>query len=137
MSKSGLKLDRLRFQASPCDQAANRLIVITAGYFHEIDHMDTGLLVIMMTVMMTVVSVAYWRWNSRVTEKNVSFRSEVFTLAQQPELKEEDIPVLHQLNEEYSRVARLVERVLVSIDTTGVTSVPQPSEDGDFMIERG
>lgn len=42
MSKSGLKLDRLRFQASPCDQAANRLIVITAGYFHEIDHMDTG-----------------------------------------------------------------------------------------------
>ena len=90
----------------------------------------------MMTVMMTVVSVAYWRWNSRVTEKNVSFRSEVFTLAQQPELKEEDIPVLHQLNEEYSRVARLVERVLVSIDTTGVTSVPQPSEDGDFMIEK-
>ncbi len=86
--------------------------------------------------MMTVVSVAYWRWNSRVTEKNVSFRSEVFTLAQQPELKEEDIPVLHQLNEEYSRVARLVERVLVSIDTTGVTSVPQPSEDGDFMIEK-
>ena len=74
-----------------------------------------ALLVIMMTVMMTVVSVAYWRWNSRVTEKNVSFRSEVFTLAQQPELKEEDIPVLHQLNEEYSRVARLVERVLVSI----------------------
>lgn len=52
------------------------------------------------------------------------------------ELKEEDIPVLHQLNEEYSRVARLVERVLVSIDTTGVTSVPQPSEDGDFMIEK-
>ena len=95
-----------------------------------------ALLVIMMTVMMTVVSVAYWRWNSRVTEKNVSFRSEVFTLAQQPELKEEDIPVLHQLNEEYSRVARLVERVLVSIDTTGVTSVPQPSEDGDFMIEK-
>ncbi len=90
----------------------------------------------MMTVMMTVVSVAYWRWNSRVTEKNVSFRSEVFTLARQPELKEEDIPVLHQLNEEYSRVARLVERVLVSIDTTGVTSVPQPSEDGDFMIEK-
>ena len=36
-------------------------------------------------------------------------------LFQQPELKEEDIPVLHQLNEEYSRVARLVERVLVSI----------------------
>ena len=93
-----------------------------------------ALLVIMMTVMMTVVSVAYWRWNSRVTEKNVSFRSEVFTLARQPELKEEDIPVLHQLNEEYSRVARLVERVLVSIDTTGVTSVPQPSEDGDFMV---
>ena len=90
----------------------------------------------MMTVMMTVVSVAYWRWNSRVTEKNVSFRSEVFTLAQQPELKEEDIPILHQLNEEYSRVARLVERVLVSIDTTGVTSVPQPSEDGDSMIEK-
>ena len=90
----------------------------------------------MMTVMMTVVSVAYWRWNSRVTEKNVSFRSEVFTLAQQPELKEEDIPILHQLNEEYSRVARLVERILVSIDTTGVTSVPQPSEDGDSMIEK-
>ena len=84
----------------------------------------------MMTVMMTVVSVAYWRWNSRVTEKNVSFRSEVFTMAQQSELKEEDVPILHQLNEEYSRVARLVERVLVSIDTTGVTSVPQPSEDG-------
>ncbi|MFR1411401.1 MAG: hypothetical protein ACLSUW_03260 [Akkermansia sp.] len=94
------------------------------------------LLVIMMTVMMTVVAVAYWRWESRVTERNISFRSEVFTLAQQPELKEEDIPVLHQLNEEYSRVARLVERVLVSIDTTGVTSVPQPSEDGDFMIEK-
>lgn len=46
----------------------------------------------MMTVMMTVVSVAYWRWNSRVTEKNVSFRSEVFTMAQQSELKEEDVP---------------------------------------------
>lgn len=91
----------------------------------------------MMTVMMTVVSVAYWRWNSRVTEKNVSFRSEVFTMAQQSELKEEDVPILHQLNEEYSRVARLVERVLVSIDTTGVTSVPQPSEDGESMIEKG
>ena len=90
----------------------------------------------MMTVMMTVVSVAYWRWNSRVTEKNVSFRSEVFTMAQQSELKEEDVPILHQLNEEYSRVARLVERVLVSIDTTGVTSVPQPSEDGESMIEK-
>lgn len=90
----------------------------------------------MMTVMMTVVAVAYWRWNSRVTEKNVSFRSEVFTMAQQSELKEEDVPILHQLNEEYSRVARLVERVLVSIDTTGVTSVPQPSDDGESMIEK-
>lgn len=95
-----------------------------------------ALLVIMMTVMMTVVAVAYWRWNSRIMEKNVSFRSEIFTTATQSELKEEDVPTLHQLNEEYSRVARVVERVLVSIDTTGVTSVAQPSEDGQSMIEK-
>lgn len=90
----------------------------------------------MMTMMMTVVSVAYWRWNSRVTEKSVSFRSEVFTTAQKPELREEDVPILNQLNEEYTRVARLVERVLVSIDTTGVTNIAQPSEDGQFMVEK-
>lgn len=90
----------------------------------------------MMGMMMTVVAVAYWRWNSHVSEKSVSFRSEVFTTAQEPELKEKDVPILNQLNEEYSRVARLVERVLVSIDTTGVTNVAQPSEDGQFMVEK-
>lgn len=90
----------------------------------------------MMTMMMTIVAVAYWRWNSRVTKKSVSFRSEVFTTAQQPELKKEDVPILSQLNEEYMRVARLVERVLVSIDATGVTNIAQPSEDGQFMVEK-
>ena len=90
----------------------------------------------MMTVMMTVVAVAYWRWDSRVTERNISFRSEVFTTAQESELKDTDIPTLHQLNEEYSKVAQLVERVLVSIDTTGVTNVTQPSEDGQSVIEK-
>lgn len=90
----------------------------------------------MMTVMMTVVAVAYWRWESRVTERNISFRSEVFTTAQESELKDTDIPTLHQLNEEYSKVAQLVERVLVSIDTTGVTNVTQPSEDGQSVIEK-
>lgn len=95
-----------------------------------------ALFVIMMTVMMTVVTIAYWRWNSRVAEKNTFFRSEVFTLASQSELREEDVPILHQLNNEYSRVARLVEQVLVSIDTTGVTSVSQPSADGESMVEK-
>lgn len=90
----------------------------------------------MMTVMMTVVAVAYWRWDSRVTERNISFRSEVFTTAQESELKDTDIPTLHQLNEEYSKVAQLVERVLVSIDTTGVTNVTQPSEDGQSVHEK-
>lgn len=77
-----------------------------------------------------------WRWESRVTERNISFRSEVFTTAQESELKDTDIPTLHQLNEEYSKVAQLVERVLVSIDTTGVTNVTQPSEDGQSVIEK-
>lgn len=95
-----------------------------------------ALLVIMMTIMMTVVTVAYWRWNSRVTDKNISFRSEVYTTAQESELKEKDVPILHQLNEEYTKVARLVERVLVSIDTTGVTNVTQPAEDGKSMVEK-
>lgn len=90
----------------------------------------------MMTVMMTVVAVAYWRWESRVMERNISFRTEVFTMAQESELKNKDVPILHQLNEEYSKVAQLVERVLVSIDTTGVTSVSQPSEDGQSMVEK-
>lgn len=95
-----------------------------------------ALLIIMMTVMMTVVTVAYWRWDSRMTERPASFKTETFTMAQKSELTERDIPILHQLDAEYTKVAKLVERVLVSIDTTGVTNITQPSEDGKSVIEK-
>ncbi len=94
------------------------------------------LLVIMTTIMMTLVAVAWWRWNSRVKPEHVTFRSETYTLAVEPQIKEQDLPILHELNDEYIRVARLVEKVLVSIDTTGVTRVSELSKDGKSTVEK-
>ncbi len=90
----------------------------------------------MMTIMMTLVAVAWWRWNSRVTDDGMAFRADTYTLAPESELKESDLPALHELNAEYTRVAQLVEKSLVSIDTTGVTQVTELAQDGKTEVEK-
>lgn len=90
------------------------------------------LFVTAMTIMMVIVAIAYWRWTSRMAWKEPSFRSEKFTISDSSEIQAADVPALMQINKEYMRISQLVERAVVSIETTGISRDAVVSENGEI-----